>query len=140
MTASDNSTPLSPTYDVIPSNEIDTELEVIYRRRAASLQQQREVGKAMQEALLRAQENQQFYLQAQKEYNEIDEIIDADTERILEISGKDEEGFDISTVPQLGIIGAILEGAVTGQRHFPQEEDLDSDLSSLSPHHVNSSP
>lgn len=95
----------------------------------------------MQEALLRAQENQQFYLEAQKKYNEIDEVIDADTERILEISGKDEGGFDVSTVtPQLGIIGAILEGAVAGQRRFPQEEDLDSDFSSLSSHHVISSP
>lgn len=82
----------------------------------------------MQEALVRAQENQESYVKAQREYHDIDDKIDAHNERIREISGVCDE---ISNP-----VGAIIEVVNSGQFSHGWQ-DLESDTSSISSHYVN---
>lgn len=91
----------------------------------------------MQQALLRAQENQQFYFNAQREYNVIDENIEADNERIREISNDKVEG-NSDELPINAFVGAVLEMSAAGRSRFPQEwRDFhsDSDISHSSSLH-----
>lgn len=124
----------------------DRELKEVYQRRASNMQRKGEIEKAMQKAFLRAQENQEFYMKAQREYLELDDDIEADNERIRDISKRlrnhDDALPDLllerlknyddtpSTTDSPAPVGAILEMVNLAQQQFPHEwRDLDSDTS-----------
>lgn len=77
------------------ANADDTELQAAYRRRADWILRQKAVEEAMHNSLVLAEENQQHFFDAQREYNAIKEKIEADNAKIRKLEGHEsDDGLD----------------------------------------------
>lgn len=78
----------------ISADNPELQLQAAYVRRAAKILRQKVVEEAMHSSLILAEETQQRFFDAQREYSTIKEGIEADNIEIRKLEGKDDDDIN----------------------------------------------